>query len=260
MDLASSRARRWWRTGRRIGSIERAARFIDDVGFAVLFPKKGIELPNLWDTVSDRDEGEPLEEGWGDDADRLWGWKDELPRRRLAWYGEFVHRRKSFLSPGLLADLYPREGVPDDYRDMGLEQDAHRVADVLLSSGPLPAPVIREATGMDGRADGPRFNRALSVLGRALVITHYGVEDQGSGWPSAVMELTARAFHVAPKKDVGAAHRRAARRYLDTMILADAAGLARAFNWPVGDARARLEELCDEGRARRLGNRYRAAE
>lgn len=254
------RARRWWRTGRRIGSIERAAAFIDDVGFAVLFPKKGVELPNLWDTVSDREEDELLEEGWGDDSERVWGWKDELPRRRLAWYGEFVHKRKSFLAPGLLADLYMRAGTPDDYKDMPLEQDARRVADVIHSSGPTSAAVLREAAGMDGRADGPRFNRALSVLGRALVITHYGVEDQGAGWPSAVMELTARAFNIPGKKDVRAAHLRAARRYLDTMIISDAAGLSRAFNWPIADARARLDELCDDGRARRIGSRYRSAE
>jgi hypothetical protein len=260
VDLIAARAKRWWRTGRRIGSIERAAAFIDDVGFAVLFPKKGLDLPNLWDTVSNREVGEVFEDGWDDDSERLWGWKDELPLRRLAWYGEFVHKRKSFLSPGLLGDLYPREGVPDDYKGMTLEDDSRRVADVLHSSGPLPAPVIREATSMDGRADGPRFNRALAVLGRALVITHYGVEDQGAGWPSAVYELTARAFHVSPKKDVLRAHRRAAGRYLETMILAEPAGLARAFNWPLADARARLDELCDEKRARKLGNRYRSVE
>jgi hypothetical protein len=226
----------------------------------VLFPKKGFDLPNLWETVSDREEDEILEEGWGEDAERLWGWKDELPLRRLAWYGEFVHKRKSFLSTGLLADLYPGDGVPDDYKNMPLEQDARRVADVIHSSGPLAAPVIREASGMDGRADGPRFNRALARLGRALLITHYGVEEQGAGWPSAVIELTARAFHVPPKKDVQTAHRRAARQYLDTMIVADAAGLARAFNWAGADARARLDELCDAGEARRMGGGYTRAE
>jgi hypothetical protein len=31
-----------------------------------------------------------LGEEWGPDAEREWGWKDELPLRRLAWYGRFL--------------------------------------------------------------------------------------------------------------------------------------------------------------------------
>ncbi|MGH2660521.1 MAG: hypothetical protein ACRDHS_12900 [Actinomycetota bacterium] len=46
-DLEKARARRWWQTGRRVGSLKRAAAFLDDVGFALLFPKAGMALPSL---------------------------------------------------------------------------------------------------------------------------------------------------------------------------------------------------------------------
>jgi len=69
--------------------IDRAARFVDDVGFALLFPKAGVELPSLWRATTDRTPSEG-EGDWGPDMDRVWRWKDELPRRGLAWYGEFV--------------------------------------------------------------------------------------------------------------------------------------------------------------------------
>ena len=46
-------ARRWWVRGRRIGSVERAGKFIDDVGFALLFPAPKPIGPSLWEAVAD---------------------------------------------------------------------------------------------------------------------------------------------------------------------------------------------------------------
>lgn len=115
-ELEMARAKRWWQAGRPVGRIDRAGRFIDDVGFAMLFPKAGVELPTLWQATTDRTPWEG-EGDWGPDMDRVWRWKDELPRRGLAWYGAFVRGRKSFLSPSLLADLYPRTGRPDDFEE-----------------------------------------------------------------------------------------------------------------------------------------------
>ncbi len=124
-ELELARAKRWWQAGRPVARIDRAGRFIDDVGFAMLFPKAGVELPTLWQATTDRTPSEG-EGDWGPDMDRVWRWKDELPRRGLAWYGEFVRGRKSFLSPSLLADLYPRTGRPDDFEE----------ADVLTRRAP----------------------------------------------------------------------------------------------------------------------------
>ena len=53
--------------------------------------------------------------------------KDELPRAGAAWYGTFVHKRASVLSPELLA------GEPTDHADLELPDDAHRVAEALLT-------------------------------------------------------------------------------------------------------------------------------
>lgn len=210
-DLEAARARRWWRTGRRVGSLARAAAFVEDVGFALLFPKAGVELPSLWDAASDRPI-RALGEEWGPDAERVWGWKDELPRRGLAWYGRFLRGRPSFLSPALLADLYPRSGRPDDFDEQPLSPEARRIARILLRSGPQPTSALREALDAQGRRGGERFEAALTELGRRLVVTHFGVEDEGAGWPSAVLELTARAFRIPRRRDPERARLRAAAR------------------------------------------------
>jgi hypothetical protein len=256
-DLEAARARRWWRTGRRVWSLSRAAAFVEDVGFALLFPKAGVELPSLWDAASDR----PIRFGeeWGPDAERVWSWKDGLPRRGLAWYGRFLRGRPSFLAPDLLADLYPRSGRPEDFDEERLSPEARRIARILLRSGPQPTSALREALDVAGRRGGERFEAALTELGRRLVVTHLGVEDEGAGWPSAVLELTARAFRIPRRRDPEAARLRAAARFIDTMVRARPVELAHAFGWTTREARAALDDLVRRGRAVREGTAYAPA-
>lgn len=255
--LSVARAKRWWRSRPPVRSLARAGAFVADVHFALLFPKPSVEMPTLYDAAADRS---PARAGleWGPDAERVWGWKDELPRRGLAWYGRFVRGMPSFLSPALLLDLYPRSGEPDDFLDEGtLGPDAMRIAKVILSSGPMPTGALREVVGAEGSRGGARFSRALSELGRALVITHHGVEEEGSGWPSAVLELTARALPLSGRAGSLAERRLSAtRRFLDTMLVARPHELGNAFRMGAAAARAQLELMVDMGEAHRLGPAY----
>ena len=255
-DLEIARAKRWWQSGKPIARIDRAARFIDDVGFALLFPKAGVELPSLWQATTDR----TLSEGegdWGPDMDRVWRWKDELPRRGLAWYGEFVRGRKSFLSPVLLAELYPRVGRPDDFEEATLSHDAHRIARILLLDGPQSTAVLREALAVEGSRGAERFGRAVGELARVFVVTNFGTKDEGHSWPSAVLELTTRVFTIPKKRDVHACRLNAARTFLDTMLVAQPYHLGNAFHAGATAAREMFEELVALGEAERDGPSYR---
>ncbi|MGQ0668651.1 MAG: AlkZ-related protein [Actinomycetota bacterium] len=254
-DLEAARAHRWWHTRRRVGSTERAAAFIDDVGFALLFPTAGVALPSLLETVRDRTY-EHVGVEWGPDVERVWGWKDELPRRGRAGVGKVVRGRASFLSPALLADLDPRDGRPDDFTEPPLSADAARIARILLRSGPQSTAALREATGVESKRGSERFANAVTELGRALVVTHLGTEDEGAGWPSAVLELTARAFPIPKRRNRDAARLRAARTFLDTMISARPHELGNAFGWGAAAARASLDRLVSGGEAVKDGSAY----
>lgn len=248
VDLERARAERWWAGRAKVTRIDRAAAFIEDLGFALLFPNRGIVLPSLYDVASDRPLFSPAGD-WGPDADRVWGWKDELPRRGLAWYGRFLRGRPSLLAPPLLGDLYARSGRPDDFEEAGLSPRAHRIARILLRSGPQSTAALREALDVEGKRASEEFQRAIAELGRALVVTHFGTGDEGGSWPVPVLELTARAFRIPPR---GRRSRlRAAGRYLDTMVAAKPPELARTFGWPVDEARSLLDTLVRRGRARR---------
>jgi hypothetical protein len=244
--LEEARAKRWGYTGRKIVSFDRVSEWIDDVGFALLWPRAKTAAPVLWAIGS-----EDASVEWGPDAERMWRWKDELPKRRRAWYGHYLFGRKSFLSLQLLPHLYPREGTADDYKAAGLSKDAMRVADVIFASGPTSSAALREATNLEGA----QYSKAVAELGRALVVTHFGVEEQGAGWPSAVLELTSRVFKLKPSQD----RARAARTFLGTVIECKPNDLARAFNWSAPDARAILDELVATNAATNDKSVYTAA-
>ena len=232
-------------SGRRIGSIERAARFVDDVGFALLFPTPRVLAPSLWEAVAGED-AEPFAEGMGATEQKVWGWKDELPRRRLAWYGPLLAGRASFLSPLMLAALYPGKGEIDDHESLPLSPAAHDIAEALAGE-PLPSMALRSLIG-----DRARYQRAIGELHRHLLVTTAGVQEHQQGWPSALLELTCRRFSVGGRRD----HSQVAARFLDTVVEATAADLARAFRWPTAQARAQLEGLVSAGTAARAGGSY----
>ncbi|KUO16827.1 hypothetical protein [Streptomyces dysideae] len=80
----------------------------------------------------------------------------------------------------------------------------------------------------------------LTELGRRLLITNYGVEE-GPGWASCVIELTARVFSVPSHGSRAERDARAAARFVDTMVEAKPAALCRAFGWSRERAVAALE-------------------
>ena len=247
MDLDRERARRWRRVGRPVASLEEAAGFVGDVGFALLFPAAGVELPSLFEAASRRELAN-LGSEWGPDAERVWGWKDELPLRGLAWYGRFLRGRPSFLSPDLFRDLYPGSGQPEGVLDLPLSCEARTIAEILLTEGSTSTAELRDFLAGDSRQARRRFDGALRELGRNLLVTHFGTEESGSGWPAAVLELSVRVFPVPGRRPRPEARRlSAAARFVETMGSARPLELARAFNWPLREA----ADAMDAGRAGR---------
>jgi hypothetical protein len=226
------RARRWWVTTRRVKTLERAAAFIDDVGFALLFPARSVVLPSLWDAVAG-DVSKPFGTGMGADEQRVWAWKDELPSRGLAWYGRFLAGRGSFLSPRVLSALYPGDGREDDHARLPLSVEAHEIADALAQR-PWTSAELRILVG--GRR---RYDRAAHELQRHLLVTSAGVRESPTGWPAVLLQLTCQRFDVG-----GCADRDlVARRFKDTVLQATPRDLARAFGWPLAEATARWKAV-----------------
>ncbi|WP_017579017.1 AlkZ-related protein [Nocardiopsis valliformis] len=226
-DLLEARLKRWWCDRPVIRTIDEAREFVHDVGFAVLFGGDRPTYPCLRE-ISRDDGAEVLSTGMGADFEAMWGWKDELPARGQAWLGRFLGTRQTLISPDLLADLYAYPGEPDDFtRCEHLSPGARDLARTLLLQGPMTTRALRAALGVGSKES----DRYVTELGRELLITGYGCDDSGPGWPASVVELTSRAFDVPGEGDRETRDASAAARFLDTMVEAAPRELQRAFRW-----------------------------
>ncbi|MFE1145973.1 hypothetical protein ACFW42_02350 [Streptomyces albidoflavus] len=224
--LAEARRERWWRMGPPLRSLDEAREYIEDVGLSLLFGGGAARYPSLREASRDVTlRREPS--GWADDIEAMWTWKDTLPVTGDAWLGRYLSGRQTLLAPGLLADLYPHPGDEDDVEHApGLSPEARRVAVHILAEGPLSTRRLRSELGVAGKT----FDRAVTELGRSLLVTNYGVE-KGPGWDSCVIELTSRAFSVPSPDARFERDARAAAVFADTMVKVRPGDLCRTFGW-----------------------------
>lgn len=232
-----------------------AAAYIERVGFCLLFPIKGVALPSLWaevkgypETSGPREpalsgvEGFSLVAEWDDDALKLWEWKDELPRRRLAYSGRYFRGRKSLLSLRFLPCFYRLEGnsgVADEYdglyREGKITADARAVCHGLSHHGPQATLELRYALGWSSPRGNARFKKAIAELQRRLLIVHWGSKAETRAWESVVYELTPRAFpaqvRAAARLTPEEARRRIATQYRKLNPQATSPQAARLFVW-----------------------------
>lgn len=238
---------------RRIVTMRDAARWINDIGFCLLFAStQKIELPSLFEAVKGRRDAHIDE--WDHDSDLVWGWKNDLPATRRAYYGKALTGKPMFISlkilPHVLAIAAP-PNIPTEYARGRISYEAKRVYDTLTSLGPTPTMALRAASELDTA----RYHRALDELQRMLVVLPVGATSEQSAWPSQIFELVARwfpkQFARAQHIDVDTAYRAIVRQYIDTVIAATPALIARTLGLPLDHVQQTIDSLV----ARRVFNR-----
>jgi hypothetical protein len=240
-----------------IRTISQAAAYIDRVGFCLLFPVKDVPLPSLWAALKGRrPRNFRLVAAWDEDAERLWEWKDEFPRRRRAYYGKYFRGRASLVSLAFLPCFYRLEGnygAADEYaqlyREGKITAEARALCQELFQQGPQGVLELRHALGWTTRRGNQRFKRALAELQQRLLIVHWGTKAETQAWESAVYQLTPRAFpravRAAAKLTREAARQRIAAQYRRLNLRATAVEAARLFGWSRSEARATFESETD---------------
>lgn len=188
-----------------VRTLDQAAAWLDGVGFALLFPSRGIALPSLWEAQGRKVIKKPA---WDADMARLWEWKDQLPRRRRAWYGKLIRGKGTLVAARLLPHFSAAVSTPWEldaaetlYARGRLSPEARKIAAVLRDQGPQPTLALRYAAGFGDVRKNARFKKAIAELGARLLITHFGTkEEKGAAWPSTVYELVPRAFSRLSKR------------------------------------------------------------
>lgn len=239
---------------RRVRTMDDAARFVDTVGFSLLFAStQGIELPSLFEAVKGRRDAHI--EDWDQDSDRVWVWKNDLPAARRAFYGKALAGGKPvFISLKMLPYLFAAaapDDVDDAYAHGRISQDAKRVHDALRAMGPTPTIALRAAVGLGSL----RYHRALDELQRALVVLPIGAVNEHAAWPSQIFELAARWFPRqaarAQRIDVNAARRVLIARYIDTVCACSVPMIGRVFGLPRTQVNATVDELIASKKAQK---------
>jgi hypothetical protein len=223
-----------------------AVRFIDAAGYCLLFPIKRVPLPSLYYACARRQAFK-----WDKYTEKIWGWKNELPRRRRAFYAKYFKMRGTFISLEMLLHFLASAGspiAPDDFERFyaagRISHDARTIWRTLAEHGPLPTLELRHACKMESKAGNARFKRAIQQLNCLLAITHFGAEQETAAWASNRFELTARAFpkqaRAARRITPAKARAALAAKYREWHPEADWRVLARLFGWSRLDAQAAL--------------------
>src|ERR671935_1200473 len=184
----------------RIGSLEAAAAFVDQVGIAVAWGKADLVLPSLWQEIAGpdadwalRDEaGKPV--GLSPEFERLWRWKDDLPEQRLACAGRHFSDAALLIAPRLVGAAYAltgRSGTVEDFREEELEALEGEVAEAVFENEPLTGRELRRVLATNERK---AVDRAVRRLQRRLVLTNAGAVEQAQGWRAIRQDLFARRW------------------------------------------------------------------
>ena len=226
----------------RVKTVADASRFIETVGFCVLFPVQNVPLPSLYFAVARRSNAR-----WDKYAQLIWEWKDDLPKKRRAFYGKYFKGRGSFLSLKFLPCFLATQGtaVPaseaEKFYDAGhISHDALELWQALAEHGAVPTLELRHACRMESQAGNKRFKKAMLELQGLLIVTHSGAEQETGAWASNRFDLVARVFpqQVAQARKISpeSARTAIAVQYKTLYPNAAPAQIARLFAWTKAQA------------------------
>jgi hypothetical protein len=229
-------------SAKRVKTAAEAVSFIESVGFCVLFPVKNVPLPSLHYAVAKRP---PT--GWDKYAQLIWKWKDELPKKRRAFYAKYFKGRGTFLSLQLLPyflAMHETAVGPSEaesfYKAGRISHDALELWQSLAKHGPLPTLELRHACKMETQAGNKRFKKAMLELQGWLIVTHSGAEQESESWASNRFDLVSRTFPKqiveASKISVEEARTVLARKYFTLYPGTTPAQVARFFGWTKAQA------------------------
>jgi hypothetical protein len=205
-------------------------------------------LPSLWEAVT----GKPVvDRDFAPDVALVWGWKDELPGRKLVCAGKHLGGRASLVSLELLPILYTltgRSGQPADFRDEELSPVERDVAEALLESGPVSSAELPSVAGHERK----RVSAAALRLQRRLVLTSAGRQEHDQGWPSVVFDILPRRYakRLEALPDADAARSILAGTILRSAGEVSAADVAAVIGGTRKQAATALDRLAAEGKAR----------
>lgn len=160
----------------RIRGPQSALRFLNEVGFSLTLSDFGLPVPSLRVAAEGRRDPPWPRRTHHDPAILLaWNLKDELPAKRLCYYGRVVRGKPTLVSLEQFANVFALvrgdRGSGDylvDYRNGELSRAAFGVLDVLHEHGAQYTPDLRRRAGLAAPEATPLFERTMAELQRRM--------------------------------------------------------------------------------------------
>lgn len=177
-DQSAARTRRlenWCQTPEtRIADAEAAARLIERVGLATLYPVSP-EIPNLFHAYVGDPEAK-TDSKWDSPSGHVYGWRWELGKRGAAFYAAIVRKKPTWISWQLLPAVLRLRGefrAPAELYEAGdLSNGAYRIANALDEAGcELDTGELRTAAGFPtGKERRAAYLKAVAELESRLIL------------------------------------------------------------------------------------------
>jgi hypothetical protein len=233
-----------WRTepSRQIVDERGALRLIRDLGFVLLMPITGAELPSIHRATA-------REWSW-------WDWKQTLPGRKACYYAHLLRSRGTFVSWAWFPYFHAAYGDSRSYqrlfREGLLDRDEKRILDMLEENGPMMTGEIRVAYAPRSKQNTRRVKAILVDLQKRFLIAAAGGDTEGWShhrWELAERwvrpDLLARAHGI----DMAEARKRLVSQFIKIVVATTDADIAWLFGWQRGDVKQITDRLLVEGLA-----------
>jgi len=242
--------------GMRISTRDEAVDFVNQRGFVLFWPIKGITYPSLWTAVAgDR----PVADEHDDPGHVTWGWKDALLGSRIWYYAKALRKKSTMISPPVVPYFYaltenygsPEEDYLTLYEQGRLTQEARAVYETLLDKGPLDTIALRKAAHLSSKESDSRFNKALVDLQADFKILPVAVTQAGAWHYAFAYDIVTRHYPEIIDQTRFITERQAYRRltelYFHSVGAAQLRDLLKVFAWSVTEAEQAVDLLVQEG-------------
>ena len=232
-----------WRTDpdRQIRDEQGALRLIRELGFLLLMPIAGAELPSIHRATRD---------DWS-----WWDWKQTLPGRKACYYAKVLRHRGTFISwpwfSRFRAALGDRRSYHQLYREGLLDRAEKQLLDLLAEHGPMMTGELRLAFGPRSKQNTRRVKSILVGLQRRFLITTAGGDTEG--WSHHRWDLVERWVRADLLAEADRIARSTAREQLlvkcvQNVVATTPADVAWLFGWERPEVEAMVGKLTAAGK------------
>lgn len=240
----------------RLKDRDGAVEFVNQRGFVLFWPIKGITYPSLWTAVAgDR----PVADAHDDPGHITWRWKDSLIGSRVWYYAKVLRKKSTMIALPEVPFFYALSanyGSPEDdylilYQQGRLTQEAKTVYETLLDQGPLDTVALRKAARMTSRESETRFNKAITDLQADFKIIPAAVTQAGAWHYAFAYDLVTRQYPELIDQtrfiSDSQARQQLTGRYFLSVGAAPFSDMVRLFGWQRQESEQAVDALVASG-------------